>query len=111
MYNRLVKTILRKEGRGGIINLVLVDDKKIRALNKKFRGKDKPTDVLSFLMDEDGVLGDIAVSVETTRRNAKRYQVTYQRELKRLVVHGALHLCGYEHGRKMANAEKNYQKS
>ncbi|MFH1576227.1 MAG: rRNA maturation RNase YbeY [Candidatus Margulisiibacteriota bacterium] len=109
--------ILKKEkgqglpaGRHGRINLVLVDDQRIRQLNHQFRHKDKPTDVLAFPMNEDGVLGDIAISVPTTRRNAKRYGVSYQAELKRLVVHGVLHLLGFEHGRKMRHAEEIYQK-
>ena len=105
MYNKLIKTILRKEKVKGIINLILVDDKKIHQLNKKFRKKDKPTDVLAFPMNEDGVVGDIAISTEMTKKNAKRYEVTYKRELKRLVVHGVLHLCGYDHGLKMRKKE------
>lgn len=110
MFQNLIKKILRKEKAKGIINLVLVDDPEIRRLNKKFRKKDKATDVLSFEMGEDGVLGDIAISEPTTKRNAKRYGVTYRQELKRLVVHGVLHLLGYDHGKEMRRAEETYQK-
>ncbi|MBU0502524.1 MAG: rRNA maturation RNase YbeY, partial [Candidatus Margulisbacteria bacterium] len=52
----------------------------------------------------------IAISTETTKSNAKKYGVSYKQELKRLVIHGVLHLCGYKHGKEMQNAEKNYQK-
>ncbi|NQT30548.1 MAG: rRNA maturation RNase YbeY [Candidatus Saganbacteria bacterium] len=110
MYDRLIKKILKKEKIKSKINLALVNDKEIRRLNKKFRKKDKATDVLSFLMDEDGILGDIAISVETVKKNAKRFGVSCRREKKRLVVHGVLHLLGYTHGRKMRDAEEIYQK-
>ncbi|MFH1361263.1 MAG: rRNA maturation RNase YbeY [bacterium] len=110
MFKRLIKSVLRSEGVEGIINLVLVGDNEIHKLNHKFRGKDKPTDVLAFPMNEDGVVGDIAISTETTKSNAKKYGVSYKQELKRLVIHGVLHLCGYKHGKEMQNAEKNYQK-
>jgi probable rRNA maturation factor len=106
----LIDKILKKEKAKGKINLVLINDRQIRKLNKRYRKKDKPTDVLSFEMGEDGIIGDIAISTETTQRNAKRYGVTYKRELKRLVVHGVLHLLGYDHGERMRNAEETYQK-
>lgn len=106
----MIKSILKKEKAKGEVNLILVGDKEIHRLNKKFRKKDKPTDVLAFPMGEEGILGDIAISTETTKRNAKHYGVSYKQELKRLVIHGVLHLVGYDHGRKMSNAEKIYQK-
>ena len=84
-----------------------VNDGQIRELNKKFRHKDKPTDVLSFNYDGK-LLGDVIISRETTRRNAQRYGVTYGDEVKRLVIHGALHILGYDHGRRMRHAEEIY---
>ena len=87
-----------------------IDDEIMRQLNQKFRGKDKPTDVLSFNMDEDGIVGDLAISRESARRNARRFGVTYKQEIKRLVIHGTLHLCGYDHGPKMRGLENAYQK-
>jgi len=110
LYKRLIKSVLRKEKVKGIINLQFIDDEKMRQLNKQFRGKDKPTDVLSFNMDEDGIVGDLAISREMAGRNAKRFGVTYKQEIKRLVIHGALHLCGYDHGPKMRGRENVYQK-
>jgi len=110
LYKKLIKEILRNEKVNGIINLRFIDDEAMRQLNKQFRGKDKSTDVLSFNMNEDGIVGDIAISRETTRRNAKRFGVTYKQEIKRLVIHGTLHLCGYDHGSKMRGREKVYQK-
>ncbi len=109
MFDSLVKKILKKERVKGKINIVLVDDEAIRRLNKKFRKKDKATDVLAFPMGEEGIRGDIAISRETTKKNAKSYGASYKSELKRLVIHGVLHLLGYGHGERMSNAEKNYQ--
>lgn len=108
MLRELIKKIIKGEKFKGWIDLTMVDDKIIRALNRKFRKKDKATDVLSFSYGDEKILGDIIISEETTRRNAKRFGVTYKVELKRLVIHGALHVLGYDHGRKMSHAEKIY---
>ena len=110
MFQPLIKGILKKERVEGKVNLVLVNDKEIRKLNRKFRKKDKATDVLAFPMKEEGILGDIAISVETAKRNAKRFGLSYREEIKRLAVHGVLHLLGYKHGKEMRRAEKVYQK-
>ena len=101
--------MIRGEKKKGSIDLSFVGDKKMRELNKKFRQKDQPTDVLSFNYDGK-LLGDVIISRETTRRNAARYGVTYADEVKRLVIHGALHVLGYDHGRKMRHAEEIYSK-
>jgi probable rRNA maturation factor len=110
MFKELVKKILNDEARKGKINIKITNDETIKTMNKQFRGKNKPTDVLSFEMNEDGIIGDIVISKDTTRTNAKKYNVTYQQELKRLVIHGVLHLLGYDHGKEMQSAEKIYQK-
>ncbi|MDI6730974.1 MAG: rRNA maturation RNase YbeY [Candidatus Margulisbacteria bacterium] len=109
-YDSLMNEILKSEGVKGKINLVFVSDHEIRRLNGRFRGKNKATDVLSFPMGENGILGDIAISVDTAGRNAQRFGVQYKREVKRLVIHGVLHLLGYDHGRRMQSAEETYKK-
>ena len=109
MYELLIKNILKNEKAKGRINLVLMSDREIKKLNRKFRKKNKATDVLAFPMGEEGILGDIAISVETAKRNAKHFGISYRHELKRLVVHGVLHLLGYKHGKEMRDAEKVYQ--
>jgi probable rRNA maturation factor len=109
MFEKLVKRILKKEKAEGEINLVLMSDREIRKLNRKFRGRDKATDVLAFPMGEDGILGDVAISTQTARKNARRFGVGYQNEMKRLVIHGTLHLLGYEHGERMRRAEEIYK--
>ena len=108
--NNLIKQILKKEKVKGKVNLRLTNDQEIKQLNKQYRKKDKPTHVLSFYMGEEGIIGDIAISTETAKKNAPRFGNTYEQELRRLVIHGTLHLLGYDHGRKMEHAEKIYQK-
>ncbi|MFH1826092.1 MAG: rRNA maturation RNase YbeY [bacterium] len=104
----MIRKILRREKRKGKINLVLINDREIKKLNATYRNKNKPTDVLAFPMNEEGIIGDIAISTETARRNAAKYRVTYPAEMKRLVVHGVLHLLGYKHGGEMDHAAQAY---
>jgi len=98
-FDRLIRKIVKAETGDGRweIGLKFVGDKEIRKLNKKFRKIDKATDVLSFEMNEDSILGDVVISKETAKRNAKRFKVSLNDEIKRLVIHGILHLLGYDH--------------
>ena len=77
----------------------LMDDRAIRALNARFRGRRKATDVLSFPTGSRGnrFLGDIAISVDTARKNARREGHSLLEEIKLLILHGLLHLLGYDH--------------
>lgn len=77
--------------------IAFVSDKRIRELNQQFRGVDKATDVLSFPADEKANLGDIAVSVDTAAVQAKDNGLTLEGEIAQLILHGLLHLCGYDH--------------
>jgi probable rRNA maturation factor len=90
------------------VTVCFVDDREIARLNRKFRGKPKPTDVLSFPANgtaESGfphendakVLGDIAISPQAARRNAKLFERTLDEEIRILILHGVLHLAGYDH--------------
>ena len=78
-----------------IVNLI--DDKLMRRLNRKYRGIDKTTDVLSFEIGEDGILGEVYISYPKAQRQAKEYNCSLGEELVRLVGHGSLHLLGYSH--------------
>lgn len=79
------------------LSLVLSDDEFIHQLNRDYRGKDRPTDVLSFEQDPDaGVLGDIVISVPTARRQAKAHGHSTANEIEWLFLHGTLHLLGYD---------------
>lgn len=77
--------------------IAFVSDSKIRELNVQFRGIDKSTDVLSFPADESDNLGDIAISVETAARQAKENGLSFNDEIAQLMLHGLLHLSGYDH--------------
>lgn len=79
------------------ISLLLTDDETIRQLNKEYRNKDKSTDVLSFPMEDDIMLGDIAISVDTASRQAAEAEINIDRETAFLFIHGLLHLLGYDH--------------
>ena len=77
--------------------IAFVSDKRIRELNRQFRGIDKATDVLSFPAEEELNLGDVAVSVETAATQARDNGLTLDREIAQLILHGLLHLSGYDH--------------
>ena len=103
-FERLLKKLVRRYqlNRPEIV-LAFVADPEIQELNRKFRKKDKPTDVLSFPLNEraaDGkfYLGDIIISVPTAVAQAAELGHSLERELEYLTVHGFLHLIGFEHG-------------
>ena len=90
------------------VSLMLVDNQRIHSLNKEYRGVDRPTDVLSFALQEDveeepdgmfedEMLGDIVISAERAREQAEEYGHSFEREIVYLAVHGTLHLLGYDH--------------
>ena len=86
------------------LSILLCDDGTIHPLNRDYRGKDKPTDVLSFAQREgefafidDNLLGDVIISMDTTIRQATERQHSVETELRVLLVHGILHLLGYDH--------------
>jgi len=82
------------------LSLALVMDSEIHSLNRQYRGKDKPTDVLSFpLADalQPALLGDVIISIDTAARQAQRRGHSLREELQILLIHGILHLLGYDH--------------
>lgn len=82
---------------GSTATIAFVSNQRIRNLNRHFRNVDKPTDVLSFPAEEDTNLGDIAISVETAAAQAKENGLTFDTEIAQLILHGLLHLSGYDH--------------
>lgn len=96
-------TLAIDEREPGEIAIVLGDDALLRDLNRRWRGIDRSTDVLSFsydeCLDEGPIGGDLAISMDRARAQAKRYRVSLGSELARLVVHGTLHLAGHDHQR------------
>lgn len=92
---------------GEEISILFCNDEFIQNLNKEYRNIDSPTDVLSFengekYTDEDGTewksMGDIIISMDTLPKNAGYFDVSQDEELKRLLIHGTLHLNGFDHG-------------
>lgn len=89
------------------ISIVLTGDDSISKLNKMYRYKEGPTDVLSFCQNDEineflqetqsNCLGDIIISLDTLKRNTKYFKVTFEEELNRLLIHGILHLIGMDH--------------
>lgn len=111
LRRRAALALAATEGRGRELSLVLTDDPAIRALNAQWRGQDKPTDVLSFPLDESaegvdgpvpelegGPLGDIVISLDTAARQAAEHGLSLDEELTFLLVHGLCHLLGHDHG-------------
>jgi probable rRNA maturation factor len=84
----------RLAGITGAVDVLIAGNGRLRELNRRFRGKNKPTDVLSFPRDDGG---DIAISGEIARENAARYGHGAAAELKILILHGMLHLAGHDH--------------
>lgn len=102
----LQEVLARLELSGWELSVLFCRDPFIQQLNREYRGLDMPTDVLSFndgsvYQDEDAVewfsAGDIVVSLDTLARNAVEFSVTQDQELKRLLIHGVLHLAGMDH--------------
>lgn len=104
----VAEAVLRQEGQIGELALVITDDEGIQALNRDFLGKDAPTDVLSFSAQEDagpfvsapeagGYLGDVIVSYPRAVAQANEHGHPLEQELNLLIVHGILHLLGYDH--------------
>lgn len=83
--------------------IAFVSDRKMRELNKQFRGKSSTTDVLSFPFEadefevEEDTLGDIVISAEQAEKQAIENNLTLEKEIKQLILHGILHLCGFDH--------------
>jgi probable rRNA maturation factor len=77
------------------IDITFIDDNKIREINNQFLGHDYSTDVVSLELDNESIDGDIFISLDTARKQAMEYHVSFTNELMRLSVHGLLHLIGY----------------
>jgi probable rRNA maturation factor len=97
----------------GTMTIAIVSDARVRALNRKFRKKDKATDVLSFRSGEPGYLGDVVISSGVAARQARAAGHRLATELRVLALHGLLHLLGYDHERddgQMARLERRLRR-
>lgn len=106
VFLAVAKIVFKGENRKiETLSLAFVKKEEIKKLNKKFRGKNKATDVLSFEINEpfgmaqggEKVFGEIVICPEIVKENSKKYCVTYKTEMLRMFIHGILHLCGYDH--------------
>jgi probable rRNA maturation factor len=104
----LSRAVLDRIGRtDAVLTVTFIRDRAMRRLNRDYRGIDGPTDVLSFAYheeeeeapacDETSHIGDVVISVETAGRYARELGLSFDREIELLVIHGALHLAGYDH--------------
>jgi probable rRNA maturation factor len=104
-FEEFAEKVVRKTSKTGKKNITIafVSDKKMRLLNKTFRGRSATTDVLSFPFKaeafefEENNLGDIFISLERAEKQAEENNLAFETEIKQLILHGILHLCGFDH--------------
>lgn len=94
-YDNIVNTV--NSSKESEVSIILTCDKEIRKLNKKYRKIDKPTNVLSFETGDNYLLGDIFISFETVKKQAKKENKSFEDHATHLVIHGLLHLMGFDH--------------
>ena len=105
IINNLLNNVIQRENlENAIFNVIIVDNSYIHKINKEYRNVDRPTDVISFALEdsEDAktdfrVLGDIYISIDKAHEQAILYEHSFLRELSFLTIHGLLHLLGYDH--------------
>ena len=103
----MLSDFCKREDLGNVIfNIIIIDNPTIHKINKEYRDKDAPTDVISFALEDDKtviepdgvrILGDIYISIDKVHKQALEYGHSFKRELSFLAVHGLLHLLGYDH--------------
>ncbi|MBR6838590.1 MAG: rRNA maturation RNase YbeY, partial [Alphaproteobacteria bacterium] len=104
-FEKIANAATGKKYDGSEASITLVNDKYIQKINKKYRGINKPTNVLSFELGDSVLLGDIFISLDTVMREAKQENISVEEHTAHMVVHGILHLLGYDHI-KDSDAEK-----
>ena len=106
LLNKVADYALNSENvDNGVVNIIIVDNKRIKEINKEYRNIDRETDVISFALEDDDtfielpirVLGDIYISIDKVKSQASEYGHSEVREICFLTVHGILHLLGYDH--------------
>ena len=109
---RFARRLEREVCRGRAFDCLITSDAELRRLNRDFRGKDYPTDVLSFPSETHAILGDIAISHHQARSHSRVFGHPPETEVRILMLHGVLHLLGMDHesdGGRMARAEKRWR--
>jgi rRNA maturation RNase YbeY len=109
-FKKTAKMILKGENKKDTdLSIALVGQGRIRELNRRYRGKNRITDVLAFLNTDMG-LGEIVICLKEAKKNAKRYGLTFEKELSKVLIHGILHLLGYNHEESEGEAERMRKK-
>ena len=95
------------------VDIIITDDNTLRLMKKEYFNQDIYTDVIAFNIEEDPFEGEIYISHQRVKENAEKYKQSFHRELKRVIIHGVLHLCGYndqtsEEKSIMTSMEENY---
>ena len=102
---KIISLAMKKEDIDALVSIIIVDNEYIHKINKEYRGKDRETDVISFALEDDDslvlpdgirVLGDIYISIDKAREQAKLYGHSLKRDTCFLAVHGFFHLLGYD---------------
>ena len=89
-------TIISEGKKGETINIILTSNSKIKSLNRKYLKRNYMTDIIAFNYNRDDVIsGDLFLNPETIRKNAGKYKTKFSREILRVIIHGVLHLIGY----------------
>jgi len=102
--SRIIKKIVNRivsdaRLRTGIIDIIMTTDEKLYGINKEFLGHDYYTDVIAFNYNKGNTVnGEIYISVERVRQNAIKFNMPFKSEIRRVIFHGLLHLCGYDDG-------------
>jgi probable rRNA maturation factor len=108
MIDNTIKAVAVYVPLAGDISILLTNDAEMQTINKQYKKKDKPTNVLSFPQNEKGIIGDIIVSLETVQREAHEQEKSFYDHFSHMIVHGALHLMGYDH-EKSKKAQKEME--
>lgn len=95
---KLIEKVITKEcSCSGDLNFIITTDDVLKEINIEFLKHNYYTDVISFNYDyNNSLLGEIYISIDTVKRNAKNYKISYRNEFLRVIIHGVLHICGYD---------------
>jgi len=107
---KVVRYVLEEENNLGEVSIAFVGKEEITSLNKKYRKKEEPTDVLTFRYNDEDMLGEMIICPEIVERNAKDFGFEFIEELLLTLVHSSLHLCGYDHEYSQENAKEMFEK-